>query len=762
MADDADAKLVVEADVPAFLKDVDEMAEGAKTRFTKLGVSLKTALTGGIPVSDSAWAKTPSSRETKDYDTRLKLARELIKTERDRRQLQRAERYERNRMLYGDDAELTEAGDLRRARRNPRLQRGLHYATTAVSATHSLVNSGFSNAGMAQFGGAAAQAFATALAPELGPMFGPLISAITSVAVSAFQKQDIFRNAGLTRYQAGGLMGLDADEKGSLAGSLRKGLGFNIGEFSQMYGQLAKQTGDIDTTSMADVMRGERAFGIGSNMTNLLGAGARTGTSQFGNKGAQSDSGMIGAAMGLALSENVGRGRMGELFDQLATSINENTKAVTDVSSTADRLLFISQLGPQYKGNTGAAREMNRSFQDLAQGNQPYTMMTMLGAAGFGQPGVSYAEAWLKSQKGLDTTGGLKSEDVIRNNFASYIPQYRAGSKSQRASIVLTLSKLTGMNGAQIESIMERLSQRSSMDHLNIETGQRAFGAYANTPAKLLRPKVEQAAGEDMWRVGIGDARSDSPRKADIGALTDAPTGTMAQGGSPSTSNEGLQQYQASGGRFGINRPDTARHPGEDLFFPPNTTVYSPCDGTVTAVGLLEKKNENAGAYVWVVDDQNGRTWRLVHLNPKSIAVKTNQRVKKGTLIGKTLPFEAWKGGVKTHLHVGVTDSKGELVDPMSLDDLKSVVDPKLFNTGTKARSGGVEAAPSSGGAGGVSVASSSGPSNSSTSLGVKVDIQVHDRTRGGIDVSKEVKKNVAEAKRPAPGDVPAHGPSHE
>lgn len=757
MSDDSDAKFVVEADVPAFLKDVDTMTKGAQSKFARLGISLKNLLTGGQPVSNSTWQQTPTARTTKDYDTQLKSARELLKLERDRRDMQRASRFERNRMMYGDDAELTEAGDLRRARRNQRLHRGLYFATNAVNATHSLVNSGFSNAGMAQFGGAAAQAFATALAPELGPMFGPLIQAITSVAVNAFEKQDIFRSAALTRYQAGGAMGVDADEN-TMAGRMRKGLGYTIGEFSQLYAQIAKQTGDVDTTSMADVMKGDRAFGIGSNMVGLLGAGARTGTSTKGTGGPQSDSGMIGAAMGLTMSENLGRGRMGEIFDQLATSINENTKAVTDVASTADRLLFVSQLGPQYKGNTAAAREMNRSIQDLSQGNQPYTTMTMLGAAGFGQPGVSYAEAWLKSQRGLDTVGGLRSEDVIRNNFSAYIPMYARADKAGKASIILTLSKLTGMNGAQVESILERLSKRSTMDHLNISAGEKAFDAYAKTPRVALRPRVEKAVGEDMWRVGIGST-NDMPKRTDVGPLTDAPAGDQG----PAVSSGNFSAYQSPGGRFGVQRPDTARHPGEDLFFPPNTTVYSPCDGVVSAIGLLDKKAETAGAYVWIVDEDNGRTWRLVHLNPKTIAVKMRQRVKKGTLIGKTLPFQTWKSGVKTHLHVGVTDSKGTLVDPMSLDDLKNVVDPKLFGGSSQSRglTSSDAPAPSSGGA--VSTGSGGDSAGGSAQVGVKVDVHVHDKTRGGIEVDKEVKKTAVAARAPAPGDVPAqHGASHE
>jgi murein DD-endopeptidase MepM/ murein hydrolase activator NlpD len=754
---DSDATVQIEADVPAFLKDIDEMASKTEGRFSQLGKKLTDVfggVFGGARAGGGNWSQSPMARTTKEWETQVKSAREMVKLERERRDIQRASRIQENRAKYGESAELSETGELKKRRRpegngggSHVFRRAVGLTGTAMGAVHNVVNSGNSNTSVVQ----AAGTMASALVPALAPV----INAITQIGVSAFQKQELFREQALRRYQVGGRTGVDVDE-GRMGGDwgphdfddVRKRLGFNITDFSSLYSRSQKggvfDVGGDQRNPMYDLMRLESFYGLGGNAGNMFGAIGKSG----GGRQDQKDATAL--VMGLAVAEGLSRGRMGELFDQLAAAIDDNTEAVTDIEATTNRFAFISQLGAQFRGNTSASREMDQALKGLLTGGKPYTQMTALTAAGFGSKGVGYSEAWLTTQMGLDKSGGVSSDQLITQNFSSSIPAYAAGNKGKKAEIVYVLSQLTGMSGPKVQKILDRLA-KGPMGKVQ---GQ-SFEDWSSAPNALLRPRQAKAKGEDQWRVGIntegpGDAM-DAYSMENLRATQNAGTQRQLQKGedfATKAANEGmLQGFTTEQGRFGVKRDNTPAHPGEDLVFPPGTTVRAPRDSTVIAVGPLP--NQGDGWYVWLKAADTGYTWQLVHLDPKTIKVGRGQRVKQGDEIGKTLSFSHWKNKIQTHLHVGVMGSNEEgqnySIDPMTMRDLWKVADESVY-----VKAGGAPGAsavptinPSSGGKGGAA-----------GSMSIKVE--VHDKTTGGVDVRHETKSNAREAKQPAPGDTPA------
>lgn len=366
--------------------------------------------------------------------------------------------------------------------------RGAHNIGRAISAVGSLAMSGGSLQSGISFGGAVANA----IAPEIAP----IINAVSGIAINALDKDDRVKEAALRGYQVGGASGgnmlLDPD---NLTNRSRKEMGFNAERFSALQTGLSRRQGDA--RDIETVMRGENEFGLGSEMAGLQTSGRRMGA--LGNN--EDPSKLFGAAFALTVGESLGRGRLGEIMSQLTSAINSNTRATTDVAATTNRFMFISQLGDQFKGDTGASREMGQAIGGLSQGSTPYTQYTMLKAAGLGS-GASYGEAWLKSQRGMDTQGGVNSEDIIKQNFGQYVERYANGSDAEKASIVMLVSRMTGMNGYQVEVILKRLSQ-GGMSSVNLESGQAGFnerlGSTTKDPILDLHRQQANAESAASW-----------------------------------------------------------------------------------------------------------------------------------------------------------------------------------------------------------------------------------------------------------------------
>jgi hypothetical protein len=760
----SDATVTIEADVPAYLRDIDEMTSKTESMFGRMAKKLGSVFSGMLSGGGSGnFQQSPMAMTTKELEKQHKASLEMLKVERMRRDLQRAARFDSNRAKYGDDAELNENGELRRSPRGHRFQQTIAGLSSAVNMGHQFMNSGGSNAGYMQLG--------TSIASALAPTFAPLINAVGSVGIDMFKKQENAREMGLLRYQAGGMEGAYLTNGGSAwpgmsLDHLRKKQGFNWGSYTNTYTKAARsgalEAGDPSQV-MSALMSGEAGFGVGGQLSNLYGASGRTGSGNADQA--------TGAVLGLKIAEGMSRGRMGELIDQLASAIDMNTEASTNLFATADRFLFISQATGQ-KGNTAANREMDQSIRGLAQGNTPYTSMTSLSAAGFGT-GKTYAEAKLATQMGLDTEGGVSSEAIITTNYGSYVALYAKANAAGKADILDTLSTLTGMSMPKVKKIMDRLAT-GPLGKVSREEGM--GGMHQTVPDFLLAPRRDRAKGEDAFRPdmatnGPGDVIGsfDTSNEVAMQAISaqkieqmkaegwDPKTGWpegrgpgSGGGGSSKTDHGFIKNFvSGGGGRFGARG---GKHEGQDLMFKPKTKIYSPCDGKVTTARSsfsTDGRKPQKGDGGMVVIEAAGETWRMHHL--VKIAVKVNQVVSQGDFIGETLGFSHWQNGKKTHLHAELLRG-GSPVDPVMNADLGSLISPAIIHPGSGG-GGPLSADASSGGAASTSSAAASAGGGSGA---VQVQINVIDKTAGGVNVQQETKAYAKQSTAPAPGDTPA------
>lgn len=763
MSDD-DATFVVDADVPAFLKDIDKMAEGAQTRFQKLGSMLAGVLGIKQTSGGGSWNQTPVAKTTKEMQDQHKIALELLKVERQKRDIVRAERFERNRGKYGAGVELTEEGELRKHRRDIQSYKTIGAVGRGLTAAGNFAFSGGSLQGGMQLG----NSIATMLAPQLAPVF----NAITGVAIQALDADDRVKEAALRGYQVGGVGGanqlLDPND---LTNSARKQLGFNSDRFSSLQTQLSRRQGD--DRGITGIMRGENEFGVGGQMANLQGSGYRTGSIGKNDDPTK----LFGAAFGLQIGEGIGRGRLGEIMDQLSAAMEANTEATTDVKETADRFLFISQLGPQFKGNTAAAQGMDQSIKGLAQGATGYTQMKALQAAGFGQ-GKSFTQALMATQMGVDVTGGVRHEDLISSNFRDALPKYKMANEKGKADIIFGLARLTGMSMPKIKYIMDGLAS-GQMSSLDIEGSTTAFTAATNAPEKegligLHRQQVNaesaktgvagflRSAREKLGLTTADDVKSGKMYPSSSrNSLPDVPGSTPWAGsnqgsGSGTTSKEFLSKYVNKGeGRY-----DSPHHQGKgiDLEFPPGTMVYSPCDGVVIAARV--GAGMEVGFGLLIKDASTGDIWRIFHLDPATVSgtLRTGVNVTKGQPLGRTSKFELGKN-VPSHVHVGMShDVAGKQhIDPSTVANLETMIHPIGGVVRSQSRSLNKSQTPQAASptVSGTRAAMAS-ESAAASAASVNVVISVVDKTSGGIDAHKEVQRHAADVKKPAPGDTPA------
>lgn len=105
------------------------------------------------------------------------------------------------------------------------------------------------------------------------------------------------------------------------------------------------------------------------------------------------------------------------------------------------------------------------------------------------------------------------------------------------------------------------------------------------------------------------------------------------------------------------DRPD---HNGTDVAVPTGTPVVSPGPGLVA----FSNWNDRGGNQVGVLLD-NGLTVGLAHLSAR--AVNPGQRVERGQVLGRSGDTGHVTG---PHVHVTVTNSSGEKIDPESIFNL--------------------------------------------------------------------------------------------
>ena len=115
-------------------------------------------------------------------------------------------------------------------------------------------------------------------------------------------------------------------------------------------------------------------------------------------------------------------------------------------------------------------------------------------------------------------------------------------------------------------------------------------------------------------------------------------------------------------------------HSGWDLAVPIGTNFYSMCDGTISNVtntqanDLPYKESGNSTGNYMMVTCNNGFTAMYWHLQYKSQPFNMREQmiVKKGDLLGRTSTTGTSTG---PHLHLGLKDSEGNLLDAMAYID---------------------------------------------------------------------------------------------
>lgn len=729
MSDD-DATFVVDADVPAFLKDIDKMAEGAQTRFQKLGSMLAGVLGIKQTSGGGSWNQTPVAKTTKEMQDQHKIALELLKVERQKRDIVRAERFERNRGKYGAGVELTEEGELRKHRRDIQSYKTIGAVGRGLTAAGNFAFSGGSLQGGMQLG----NSIATMLAPQLAPVF----NAITGVAIQALDADDRVKEAALRGYQVGGVGGanqlLDPND---LTNSARKQLGFNSDRFSSLQTQLSRRQGD--DRGITGIMRGENEFGVGGQMANLQGSGYRTGSIGKNDDPTK----LFGAAFGLQIGEGIGRGRLGEIMDQLSAAMEANTEATTDVKETADRFLFISQLGPQFKGNTAAAQGMDQSIKGLAQGATGYTQMKALQAAGFGQ-GKSFTQALMATQMGVDVTGGVRHEDLISSNFRDALPKYKMANEKGKADIIFGLARLTGMSMPKIKYIMDGLAS-GQMSSLDIEGSTTAFTAATNAPEKegligLHRQQVNAESAKTGFAGFLRTAREKLGLSTDDDVKSGKMTSPTRWTGNPNRTTSMSTQTQSYANQIGMP-PSFLQAWINEESGGDNTQVTklnerglfqimgahgktSFKDSEAGGLGMTEGEHKNLSS-----DPALSMMWGAKLVGKYSKIAKENAQAY-GLKWDDTDMLRLTKmnhGGVGAEKHI-LDVAKAQLHRaPVSFDEMyktvRSLVDAQSQGVLDNAKN---------------------------------IKITIVDKTSGGVDAHKEVQRHAADVKKPAPGDTPA------
>ncbi len=128
-------------------------------------------------------------------------------------------------------------------------------------------------------------------------------------------------------------------------------------------------------------------------------------------------------------------------------------------------------------------------------------------------------------------------------------------------------------------------------------------------------------------------------------------------------------------GDISLEQQESANfHSGWDLAVPTGTNFYSICDGTVSNItntqanDLPIKESGNSTGNYMMVTCSNGFTAMYWHIQYRSqpYGMKVGSLVKKGDLLGRTSTTGTSTG---PHLHLGLKDPDGNLLDAMSYID---------------------------------------------------------------------------------------------
>lgn len=218
--------------------------------------------------------------------------------------------------------------------------------------------------------------------------------------------------------------------------------------------QLGRGTGR--TGAFEDILALQRQTGLGGEGAGLLGAAARRGAVSDDRQQAQ----FLANAIGLAVSENLPKGRLGEILTDLSRSIQQGRGALDIDTEMRTRLAAARAGGAEYTGERGGA--ISTLFGNMGtQGGIGEGVAIALQM----RQGKSFIEAKLGAEKGyFKTSQGVAALiSYVRSNFRTrdqrvLFLQQMAGTGFIDADMIdRILDQLEG--GADLQQAMDRARQ---------------------------------------------------------------------------------------------------------------------------------------------------------------------------------------------------------------------------------------------------------------------------------------------------------------
>lgn len=358
---------------------------------------------------------------------------------------------------------------------------------------------------------------------------------------------------------------------------LFRGYGRGVGDFTFKGTPTGTGGFKVDPSTgldnLKDLMKLQGVMGLGTEGINLLGATERTG-------GMPKDIDIIGSAIGVAMASELERGRFGEAFDNLTKAAQSITHGQADIKAIATGETFISLLGKEYAGATGAHGAAQQTLQQLASGQGGgFSSFMALKAAGFGE-GKDYFSAQLSLARGLDAKGGVSTESIVKQyaEMPMYKAMWQRGAKEQAAVLI---ARATGTNAGTVFDILngyysgkmdiaQRFDEisakgRGAFEDLNqpsydyktrkkkVETTREgAFNAYGGQLQSVMDSFGEKNL--DPWGMGLsfdpttGEFKSPTPRRAsgmEIDFVNKALGISPTSSATPSTSSGEWAPYES-------------------------------------------------------------------------------------------------------------------------------------------------------------------------------------------------------------------------
>lgn len=237
-------------------------------------------------------------------------------------------------------------------------------------------------------------------------------------------------------------------------------LGLGMSEVSTF----SKMASSYGQTHPGALMHLEAAYGLGGKGGDLAGTMMRGGASRSasGKQFEVSEYKVFADTLAVAIGTNLDRGRWGEAFTAMTKAAASVTTGNIDAAGIVRMQTFIGSMGPRFQGDSQAAAGMRGTLTGLQGGEGGGIANVMaLQAAGLGQPGVSFAEAWLKVQRG-SAEGGVDLTTLIKRYMnLGPVKRYLAAPSGRNLALAVQVlsALLPGHKPTDIEAILTTLAK---------------------------------------------------------------------------------------------------------------------------------------------------------------------------------------------------------------------------------------------------------------------------------------------------------------